>query len=772
MFSDRLAILPRLGMAFGVMVVVIVIVGSMGIYGLHRGQQALDETAHHDLKEMELLQRFESSLLHAAIVPLDAIASGQRIQTERLESALRDVDTAYTAFNEACRTDAEQRIWDQITSEYIRWKDAYQQAGQLLSRDVPGDAVQYQQMMTAARAAEKRASISRDALLAELASISKAQMSAVLQNNDDHDAAVSRDRLTLIILIMTGVLVALILSTRLASSIGRPLTSCADAARRLALGQVDVPLPERGIGEIGELIQAMRALIANMRAQASAAEQVSMGDMSAEVKPASDGDVVGQAMVRAVQSLRLVVTETDELIRAAIDGSLTHRGDSDRLNGAYKQIVEGLNRTFDAVVAPLLEAADVLKHVSAGDLTVRMQGDYKGDYALLKTSLNTTLDDLEAIIAQASVTSEQVLRSSREVAQSSQEVGKASQSIAEAISHVAAGSTDQSRVAAGASASMEQLAKAIDEVARGAESQTRTVEQVVVSIQRIGQLIDTTSQEARGAVETSHRVTEEARQGGQSVARSVQGMMHIRETTQRVQEAITELGLRSRQIGAIVETIDDIAEQTNLLALNAAIEAARAGDNGKGFAVVADEVRKLAERSSRATKEIAELIGATRDMTDTAVRATGTAMQEVEKGAEMAGQAGASLDAILSALGEITTQIDRMSGSMQRMTDASNEVMRGVENLSAVNEQSSAATQQMAASSHEVSSGIEQVAAVSEESAASAEEVSAAAEEQSASVQEMTAAAQESTEVAAGLQRLVSRFRVRTRDNEGRYGSR
>ena len=127
--------------------------------------------------------------------------------------------------------------------------------------------------------------------------------------------------------------------------------------------------------------------------------------------------------------------------------------------------------------------------------------------------------------------------------------------------------------------------------------------------------------------------------GQEAVDETAGGMNRIKSTVDSTAATVTELGAKSDQIGAIVETIDDIAEQTNLLALNAAIEAARAGEQGKGFAVVADEVRKLAERSSRATKEIAALIAEVQTETEAAVKAMAAGAGEVAVG-DGTGRAG------------------------------------------------------------------------------------------------------------------------------------
>jgi methyl-accepting chemotaxis protein len=240
-------------------------------------------------------------------------------------------------------------------------------------------------------------------------------------------------------------------------------------------------------------------------------------------------------------------------------------------------------------------------------------------------------------------------------------------------------------------------------------------------------------------------------------------MGRIKDAVDASAAKVTELGAKSGQIGAIVETIDDIAEQTNLLALNAAIEAARAGEQGKGFAVVADEVRKLAERSSRATKEIAELIAEVQRETGAAVAAMALGSAEVATGTGLADQAGASLEAIATSVAATKAAVGRIGVAVGAMSDASSGVVSATDAIEVIAAQTNDAASRMTATAGSVSQAVESIAAVSEENSAAAEEVSAATEELSAQVEEVVASAASLADMATQLDALVSRFKLASR---------
>ena len=146
---------------------------------------------------------------------------------------------------------------------------------------------------------------------------------------------------------------------------------------------------------------------------------------------------------------------------------------------------------------------------------------------------------------------------------------------------------------------------------------------------------------------------------------------------------------RSDQIGEIIGTIEDIADQTNLLALNAAIEAARAGEQGRGFAVVADEVRALAERTTRATREIGEMIKAIQKETKGAVAAMEQGVHQVETGTEEAARSGQALQDILAQVNDVAMQVNQIATAAEEQTATTSEISSNMLQITEVVQQTS-----------------------------------------------------------------------------------
>jgi len=261
-----------------------------------------------------------------------------------------------------------------------------------------------------------------------------------------------------------------------------------------------------------------------------------------------------------------------------------------------------------------------------------------------------------------------------------------------------------------------------------------------------------------GLTQSANATMEVASKGGAAVERAIEGMSRISDTVLAAAERVKELGLHSSQIGEILSVIDDISAQTDLLALNAAIEAARAGEFGKGFAVVADEVRRLAERSSNATKEIAEIIRNIQEGTDTVVSAMEAGTREVQEGSNLTAAAGDALREILDTVDMTNRGFQQIADASKRMESAASKVVASIENIASITEENTAATEEMAASSSQVVEAISKITAVSEKSSEMADKVWEASQEMQNSMKEMSESAQNLATMAQELQQLISRF--------------
>ena len=346
------------------------------------------------------------------------------------------------------------------------------------------------------------------------------------------------------------------------------------------------------------------------------------------------------------------------------------------------------------LINSIRDALNIMVHVcdklSSGNFIVRTEPsqrkDELGDVHRALYDMTLKIGDL---LKEVSKTTEQMAAASQQLNSSSMESANAATSVAQSVADAAAVVVQQQTA-----------------VTNGTDS-----------VASISQSVKSISQETEEVSQEADQAAKKAEAGNLVVEKSVNQIHSVEEKVRTTARLVDELGARSQEIGAIVDTISDLAGQTNLLALNAAIEAARAGEQGRGFAVVAEEVRKLAEQSATAAQQIADLIGRIQDDTSKAVASMDSDRQAVVQGAESVEGLRQVFEEINGLVIDVAGKIESMSDSIQHVADQSSEITNHMEQIDtgaakvADNMQSiSAATEEQSASAQEIASASDSLA--------------------------------------------------------------
>ena len=248
-----------------------------------------------------------------------------------------------------------------------------------------------------------------------------------------------------------------------------------------------------------------------------------------------------------------------------------------------------------------------------------------------------------------------------------------------------------------------ELSSTTDNVVRAAEGQESRAVQSASAVEEMTMTAGDVARNSTEAARLAQETAETARSGEEVMTQTVTGMQQISEAVVQAANIITTLGRSSDQIGEIVRVIEDIADQTNLLALNAAIEAARAGEQGRGFAVVADEVRKLAERTTKATKEIGDMIRQIQQDTKSAVASMDQGTNQVGQGVELANKTGEALSKIHSMINSTAGMIQQIASAAEEQSNATRQIAGDLESMTQTTRQTSSGIAESAQACHELS---------------------------------------------------------------------
>ncbi|MGC4121023.1 MAG: methyl-accepting chemotaxis protein [Myxococcales bacterium] len=471
--------------------------------------------------------------------------------------------------------------------------------------------------------------------------------------------------------------------------------------------------------------QTLDAVIGPLNVAADYVDKISKGAIPSKITDRYNGDfnTIKDNLNTCIDAINALIADAGKLSAAAVDGKLATRADASKHQGDFRRIVEGVNATLDAVIGPLNVAADYVNKISKGAIPSKITDAYNGDFNTLKNNLNTCIDAVNALIADAKMLSQAAVEGRLATrADASKHQGDfrrivegvnqtldavlgpinlatdvlqrlADQDLRARVTGDFQGDHTKIKNAVNQTASalhdaLASVAEAVDQVASASEQIAATSQTVSQGASEQASAIEETSSNMEEMLGITKQNTDNTAQA-KALAQTAKASADKGSSAMgRMADAMQSVKKGAEGTAAIIADVSEIAFQTNLLALNAAVEAARAGDAGRGFAVVADEVRSLAQRAKEAAKKTEDLI---------------------KESLKLAGDGESISREVATDLNEIVSAVGKVTGIVGEIAASSTEQSRGIDQINKAIGQMDKATQQAAGSAEESSSSAEEL---------------------------------------------------------------
>ncbi|MGK9476948.1 methyl-accepting chemotaxis protein [Melioribacter sp. OK-6-Me] len=619
-----------------------------------------------------------------------------------INSAFERADKAWNIYDNLDKTEEQANIWAQFKEDWKEWKSIHQQVienQRKIDQLIPEENnEQIEELVLQNNLLSVKALEKFDAAKVHLKKLVELYDSEAENFNNTTLAQVEESKSITILIIIITVIVMLFFIPLITKVIVKPINKLANKASEILKGNFNIEFENTDWkDEVGNLNRSFAEMITKIKNEIAHFKSFQNGVSSAFFTINNDLTItyINQAALDIINSPykpeeiinKMRVKEvfgTDSISRRAVEGKFlkgdkafikNNKGDEipilaqsgpiknskGEMDGAFvfftdmREIEEKNEAYLKEQIAPI---ASVIREIADGKLTHKLDIDPKSVLYDLGNDINRMIEELKEILIKV-----------REV------------------------------VNATASAAI-QISSSTEEMAAGAQEQNQQVNEITYSIEKMTKSILDMSDNLTEVAEMSKQSSQAAELGTNKTANTKKGMDKIVESSDKAASIIATLANKTDQIGEITSVIDEIADQTNLLALNAAIEAARAGEQGRGFAVVADEVRKLAERTTKATKEIADTIKSIQLEVREADKSMANAKISVEEGKRLTDEIDNVLKEIYKSARNVSDLIDSIVSASQEQSISAEEISKSIENITTVTQQAASSTSQIAHSTN------------------------------------------------------------------------
>ncbi len=728
---NNIKIKMKLVIGFSVMLCLLLALGTVSIISINKIDSVVLEYKDHELPSISLIWKMRRNMVSIQRNLLLALVAPDSNTIEKaINSALSDRQSLMAARDEFRNIIDDTTELDEF-SKYLEDAAIYRKQIEELSRNNNEESNKeaYNIFIEKYSPAYENASKVLISLSDELDTVIATQ--GIKASSNARSALI-----TILVSIFASLIIAVIAIAVLNKAIANPMIELEAAAGQIAKGNLNVNLRASGNDEIGKLVLAFakvrdtiflltekindvskklgqgdieaeidinqfegeyktvvsavntntRTLIDDTLKILSAYSQLGEGNFNVEIEKFPGKKALANEKYDELKSnLATLNKDVSSLIKAAMEGKLDTRVNTDAYKGDWKALTEGLNNLLKSISTPIDEANLVLRQISEGNFNVSVSNNYNGSFAEMMSSFNMMITSISSYITEITEVLKSLSDGDLRKSITRDYVGQYNL-IKHSINNIAATLRDTiseiiisaDNVLVGA----KQISESSMDLANGASTQASSVEELNASITVINEQTQATAVKAQTADDFSKKSISSAKVGNEEMTRMLHSMDDIKEA--------------SKNISKIIKVIDDIAFQTNLLALNAAVEAARAGQHGKGFAVVAEEVRSLAGRSQQAAKDTSDLIEDT--------------IAKINEGTQTAKLTADSLQTIVSDTNSVSDIINDIYIATKEQTNGIAQITLGIHQISDVVQRNSSTSEETAAAAEELSSQSEVLA--------------------------------------------------------------